>query len=189
VCYVGGGLAEAQGDDDAAEADFTDIVSAFRSVEDPMGLAWGTLRQGYLRLRRGDLPGARAALAESLAAARDLGHTTFTLLGLVGCAAAAALDGRDEAAARLFGRVAPVLEAGPGVGGPTGAAAATACGPPLAALRARLEPAAFAAAEEAGRVMGLGEAIALGLRAITAEEPGDADDAAPPVGAHARGAG
>jgi predicted ATPase/transcriptional regulator with XRE-family HTH domain len=163
VCFLGGSQAEMLGDDAAAAVAFAASAAGMRALGEPMGQSWGALRHGYVLLRQGDLAQARAVLAESLVGARDLGHTTFALLGLVGCAAVAALDGQDRAAVQLFGRAAPLLEAPREAGGPTGAAARASCDAPLAALRARVEPAVFAAWWAAGQAMPLEEAIALAL--------------------------
>jgi predicted ATPase/DNA-binding XRE family transcriptional regulator len=163
VRFLEGGLAEALGEDGAAGTGYAAGTAAFRLARDPLGITWSTLRHGYLRLRRGDPAGARSLLADSLGTARDLGHSTFARLGLAGCAALAALEGRDEVAARLYGRAGALLEAPAGTGGPTGDAARATCGPPLAALRARVAPEDLAAWWAAGAALPLAEAVALAL--------------------------
>jgi predicted ATPase/DNA-binding XRE family transcriptional regulator len=166
VRFLEGSLDEALGDAERAATAFAESAAVFESPADPLGRAWTRLRHGYLRLREGDLDRARALLADSLAGSRDLGHTTFVLWGLAGCAAVAALDGRDETALRLFGWAAPMLEAPPGLGGPTAAAARASCGPALEGLRARVGMAAFEAGRMEGRAMSLEEAVAAGLGAV-----------------------
>jgi hypothetical protein len=93
-------------------------------------------------------------------------------------AAFAVIDGRDAEAGRLSGRAAELFEAD-----------RPAPAPHVQTVQARLEPAALAAAWSAGRALPLEEAIVLGLRAVTATEPGGMADATRPAGAHALGAG
>jgi hypothetical protein len=134
-----------------------------REVGDAFGVAWSSLRHAYVRLREGDLPQARVLLTESLTRARHLGHTTFMLLGLAGCAALAANDGRDATAVQLFARTDPLLSAPAGVGGLTGIAARASCGPALEILRVRRDPGAFASEWASGRLLSIEEAVGMAL--------------------------
>jgi hypothetical protein len=139
-----------------------------RGIDDMFGLAWCTLRHGYLYLRSGDLDAAREKLRVSLEGARYLGHTTFVLGALAGCAALASFDGQDQAAIRLAARSAPLLDTPPGVGGPTNSAARISCRPALDALRARVPREVLLAETAMGESMSIEEAITLGRRVVQA---------------------
>jgi len=137
-----------------------------REVGDAFGVAWTTLRHAYVRLREGDMPQARLLLAESLTRARDLGHTTFMLLGLGGCATLAAHDGRDGIAVQLFARADPLLSAPPGVGGLTSIAARGSCSPALERVRARRDPGIFTSEWMAGQSLSIEEAVSMALAGV-----------------------
>jgi predicted ATPase/DNA-binding XRE family transcriptional regulator len=167
--FMCGGLAEAEGDFGAAEALFVEAEEQL--PPDLHGLTWVKLRRGYVALRQGDHQQARAHFALGLTLARDLGHSTYILLNLAGCAALAVIDGHDAAAARLFGRVSPLFEADRPAGGSTALSARAALAPHLQALEARLDPPSLASAQATGRTMSLEAAIALGLAVAEAVEP------------------
>jgi hypothetical protein len=164
--FFEGELEESLGHDLAAAEAFNIGSSLMREMSDKFGLAWTTLRHGFLRLRRGEMDAARDLLAESLSSARDLGQTTFVLWALAGCAAVAAHQRRDQAALRLWARAAPLLDAPPGIGGPSNTAARQSCGPVLAQLRAELSPEVVAAESAIGSNLTFEEAIALGLSVV-----------------------
>ena len=161
--FIEGEIEEAEGNLAASATAFAEASTVMRRLDDAFGVTWTTLRLGYVRLREGDVVQARMSLRESLGFARDLGHTTFVLLALAGCAALAADRGRANVAVRLFGRAAPVLEAPPGYGGLTSAAARAACGPRLNHLRSHVQPEILQAEVAAGRDLTLEQAITLAL--------------------------
>jgi hypothetical protein len=161
--FFQGELEDSEGNLGAAAAAFAQGSLLMREVGDAFGVAWTTMRHAYVRLREGDLTEARTLLAESLAHARDLGHTTFILLGLAGCAALAAHDGRDATAVQLFARADQLLSAPAGDGGLTSIAARASCGPALEVVHARREPALFAAEWASGLSLTLEDALSLAL--------------------------
>jgi hypothetical protein len=161
--FIEGELEEAEGNLAAAAAAFAEGSMLMRHLDDAFGVTWTTLRLGYVRLQEGDLVQARPSLKESLGFARDLGHTTFVLLALAGCAALAADGGHETAAVRLFGRAARLLEAPPEYSGLTSVAARAACGPRLSRLRRHVPPERFQAEWSAGHALTLEQAITLAL--------------------------
>jgi hypothetical protein len=161
--FFEGELEETDGNLAAAAAAFAQSSALMREVGDAFGVAWTTLRHAYVRLREGDLPQARVLVTESLTRARDLGHTTFVLLGLAGCAALAAHDGRDATAVQLFARADPLLTAPAGVGGLTSIAAQATCGPALERVRARRDPSTFASEWTSGQSLSIEEAVGVAV--------------------------
>jgi predicted ATPase/transcriptional regulator with XRE-family HTH domain len=156
-------LEEADGNLALAATTFAEGSALVRELDDAFGVAWTTLRHAFVRLRHTDFVPARALLHECLSRARDLGHTTFQLLGVAGCAALAAHDGQDDLAVQLFAAAEPILTLPPGIGGLTSIAAHAACGPALERLRERMQPCALEAAWATGRSLTLEQVVALAL--------------------------
>jgi predicted ATPase/DNA-binding XRE family transcriptional regulator len=166
--FFEGELEECHGDNEAAASAFARGSAHFRESEERFGLAWTTLRHAYVRLRIGDVSRARELLAESLAASRDLGHTTFVLWGLVGCSAIAAHDAKHQAATRLSARASVLLDAPAGVGGSSNMVAREIREQTLGKVRQMTNAEVLRAETAVGEAMSIEESIALGMRVIGA---------------------
>lgn len=103
----------------------------------------------------------RDLLVQSLEIDRQVGNILFMNLDLVRFAAIHTREGRPATAARLVSRAVAALEE---IGFELETWMTTEIDAAIAAARATLDPAAFDTAWEAGRSLGLDEAIALALR-------------------------
>ena len=126
-----------------------------------MGIALFGL--GRVALARGDPAQAGARLRESLALRRSLGDAAGAAHCLDELAAVALARGDPAGAARRFGAAAELQERTGAAPWPPGAAARARA---LAATRAALGPAAFAAAWAAGAAMRLEQAVADALEEV-----------------------
>jgi len=151
-----GMLAERQGDYDAANARYEESLATRRELGDPRGAAQSLMHLGTVATAQGNLSAAHTRLAESLAILRELKDEAGIALALERTAPLAAARRQPTRSLRLVGAAAALREL---IGVPL---------PPhgQAQLEARLAPArqaigaeAAAAAEAAGRAMGLEQAI------------------------------
>jgi non-specific serine/threonine protein kinase len=151
-----GWVARAQGDYGAARAFFEEGLAIFRELGAAVGVAWLLNGLGIVAEDQGGHGGARALLEESLAIFRARGHKRGVVADLEGLAAVTVAQGEPERAARLFG-------AGEGLRGAMGVplhpADRAEHDRSVAAVRAALGEAAFAAAWAAGRAMTLEQAV------------------------------
>jgi predicted ATPase/transcriptional regulator with XRE-family HTH domain len=163
-----GHLAYAQGDLRQASERHQEGLSLFRQLEDTWMIANFLLHLGIVALDEGDDGQAGAYLTESLTRLRDLGDRWLAVHALEECAGLVAARGAGRAdaagegrrAARLFGAVEAERET---LGAPTLSINQAHYQRGVAAARALLDGATFAAAWAAGRAMTLEQAIAYAL--------------------------
>jgi non-specific serine/threonine protein kinase len=143
-----GQIAHAEGNPVQAGALLAESVALKRALGYKRGLAQALLHLGWARLDQGAAEEACALVQESLDLALALGSRRGQADALLGLAAGALAQGQPAAAARLLGRMAglplpprPPAPPSPQVRYPL----------VLAAVRARLDEAAFAAAWAEGR--------------------------------------
>jgi predicted ATPase len=155
-----GVLAYEQGDYTSAHALYEESLALERELGDKRGIALSLSNLGIVALHQGDYAGAQALYEESLALGWELGDKWDIAGSLEELAIVAGKLDQAERAVRLFGAVEAVREA-LGTPLPPGERARLEQG--LAAARAQLGEAAFAAALEEGRRMTLEEAVAYAL--------------------------
>ncbi len=166
-------VARAVGDDERAVALMEEAHALTCEQADPWSIAFALSILGNLVLRRGDAARAEALQRESLALRQAIDDAVGIGRCLDGLGWAAGAQGQSARAARLFGAAEVFRER-------VGAAPH----PPwraeheqrVAATRAGLGEAAFAAAWAEGRALSLDEAIAY---ALAPEEPAPASDTLP----------
>jgi predicted ATPase len=160
--YQFGLAAQSHGDYAGARSSFEEGLAISREAGHRTGTAFLLCVLGRLTWARGDSGAARACYVESLTAFQELGNRHGTAVALLGLAYLAAAHGHLERAAHLAGAVEALHEA-------IGARVPV---PPhereeydrnIAAMRAAIGEAAFAAAWAAGRAMPLAEAVAFAL--------------------------
>jgi non-specific serine/threonine protein kinase len=137
-----------------------EAAATFHRLGDQWQLCMVLASIGILTREAGDLPRARAAFAESLGLARQLGYRWFAGLGLVGLAAVAAAGGEGERAARLLGAATALREA---AGEPLRRSDQAWHDRAVATTRAALEDDGFAAAWASGAALPPDAAIAEAL--------------------------
>jgi predicted ATPase/class 3 adenylate cyclase len=123
-----------------------------------MGTTLGAL--GEYDVREGKIADAIPKLKEAYEISRDLGDPAEIAVGLCRFAWALALDGRAEAAARVFARSLLVYEE---MGVRVPAWVAPMSDECLALIRSQLDDSAFAVASEQGRTMSIEEAVSLAV--------------------------
>jgi predicted ATPase len=177
-----GSLAREGGDHDAALAFHEEHLTIAREVGSASGIAESLYDLGLVARDRGEGSRARTLWSESLAIYQELGNKQRIADCLEGFASLAAppdptepgqrtrgsrgsretSEGPDSAlrAARLFGAAAALREV---ANAPLAARHRAEYERHLAAVRARLDPASFAAAWAEGQAMALDEAIAVAL--------------------------
>ncbi|MCI0645594.1 MAG: tetratricopeptide repeat protein, partial [Chloroflexi bacterium] len=138
-----GEIARTIGDYTQAARRYAESLSLYRELDNVEGTALLLHNLGYVRLSQGDAPQAVALFEESLALYQELGHKYGLSMCLVGLAGSATNAGRPVAAARLFGAAAALRAA---IGTPDDPADRAEYERYMAATRARLDEAAFAAA-------------------------------------------
>ena len=106
-----GWLALGDGRLDEARALLEASAGALGGLRDRWGVARCRLGLGYTELAAGDHPAARRHFSECLRIVGDLGHKLITCGCLGGLAAIAAVDGRPERGARLFGAATAIRSA------------------------------------------------------------------------------
>jgi hypothetical protein len=157
-----GWVALAEGKLDEADIHLTEALALVQALGDRRGIAMVRGSQGLLALDRHDGPAATAALTASLRLFDELGNRLDIALSLVGLAAAAGLQGRDELAARLYGAAARQSELND-MDDIDNVFWQLHYAPHLAAARARLGQAAWASGLAAGRALSQHAAVAEAL--------------------------
>jgi non-specific serine/threonine protein kinase len=111
AAFLGGRLASAGGDHEAAIASFAEAAEGFRALNDRGYVAAALGQQVAACLTIGDVERARAAYAESLALARDVQDLTSISWALAGAAHLAHDAGEPATAARLLAKATAIREA------------------------------------------------------------------------------
>jgi tetratricopeptide (TPR) repeat protein len=160
--YNLGRVAYLQGDYTAALAWLEESLAQFHDLDYTIGVGLMLLNLGRVAHAQGSSTTAAQQFAESLALLRETPSTEFEVHNpaLEGLAGVAAAQGRPKRAARLFGAVQARRES---AGVPLPAAYRAGYERDVAAARAQLDEATFAAAWAAGRAMSLEQAIAYAL--------------------------
>jgi DNA-binding NarL/FixJ family response regulator len=167
-----GALASAaffRGDHAEAVARAEEGLALYRGLGSAHGAASVLGHLGRALVELGDHARALAVLGEGLVLSQRVGNKWYAISALKGLAAAAIARGQWERAARLFGAVEPLVEESGIAVHPLDRAANERR---LAAVRAHLDEATFAAAWEAGRVLSPAEAAAEAL-ALAADLVGE----------------
>ncbi len=170
-----------RGDHAAAVAHAEEGLALYRGLGSAHGAASVLGHLGRALVELGDHARALAALGEGLVLSQRVGNKWYATATLKGLAAAATARGQWERAARLFGAVEAQVEASGIAVHPLDQAANERR---LAAVRAHLDEATFAAAWEAGRVLSPAETAAEAF-ALAADLAGEGPDKAPPEAATA----
>lgn len=155
----------AQGEHDHARALLDEALALTRTLGDRRGIAMILGSQGLVALDRAEPLAAHAVLTQSLRLFHALGNPLDVILQLIGLAATASLLGQDERAARLYGAVERQWTLAE-LGDLSKLFWQIYYGPPLAAARARLGDAAWAAGRAAGQALSLGDAVTEALSAV-----------------------
>lgn len=160
-----------QGDDQRAQALYEQSITLLREIRGNIILTYALRRLGYARLRQGDTESAAALCRESLVLGWETNGKPAVAGALVGLAGVAAARGPTADAAlryeyprhsaQLLGAAEALLHA---IGSPLMFADRAAYDHTLAAARAQLDEAAFAASRVTGRAMPLDQAVADALR-------------------------
>jgi predicted ATPase/DNA-binding XRE family transcriptional regulator len=146
----------AQGDEAAALALIAESLPLAREATERWDLARLLLNAGTLWLRQGDVEQAQEVLAESLGLWRESGHRAGMALNLAGLGGVAAARGEAKRAGWLFGAAQRLYPAsGPGVTALIDAD----LDQRIAAARASLDAAPFAAGWAVGQALSLEDAI------------------------------
>ncbi|HEX6739191.1 MAG TPA: LuxR C-terminal-related transcriptional regulator, partial [Vicinamibacteria bacterium] len=144
-------------------------LAAARALGSLRDVARARMVLGWIALAEGDAEGARLALGEALALHEERGARWGVAYCLEGLAVVAGRRGQAARAARLGGAAEGLRAA---IGAPAPPAHRAHYAPYLAAARARLGGAAWAAAWAAGRALSPEQAAALALAPTPMEEPG-----------------
>jgi tetratricopeptide (TPR) repeat protein len=128
----------------------TRSLALFQTLSHTAGIATVLNQLGRVALRADDLAKARALFDQSLAIFRELGQKRNIALSLVGLAIIAGQEQQAEPAARRFGAAERLLNDIGAILEPVDRAEYDRG---VAGVRAQLDPAAFAAAWEAGRAL------------------------------------
>jgi predicted ATPase/DNA-binding XRE family transcriptional regulator len=152
-----GMVAERRCDYDAANARYEESLSTRRELGDRRGVAHSLMHLGTVASAQGNLGAAHARLAESLAILRELKDEAGFALALERFAPLAAARRQPARALRLAGAAAALREL---IRVPLTADSEAQLEARLAPARQAIGPEAAAAAEAAGRAMGLEQAIA-----------------------------
>ncbi len=154
-----GDLARCLGDHARAQGRYEDSLALARELGDRLTMASLLHNLGYVALAQGDPRGASARFQESIALFRGLGDRPGVAECLAGLAGSAAAQ-QPEAAARLFGAAADLLEA---VGAPMSATNRADHERSIAAARALLDQEPFEQAWAEGRTLTQEQAIEYAL--------------------------
>jgi predicted ATPase len=153
-------LASDQGEYEAARALYEESLAIRRELGNQQGIAGSLNNLGNVAYSQGEYEAARALNEESLAICRELGDQRGIAYGLEGVAAAAGAQGQPERAALIFGAAEALREV---LGAPLTPSDRAEYDRYVAAARAALDEAAFAAAWAEGRALPLDQAIAIAL--------------------------
>ena len=152
-------MAEDQSDYVAARALFDESLALYRAIGNKSGITMALENLGNTTVEQGDDPTARTYYVEGMQLAHDIGDKLFCACGLNGLAATARSD-QPQRAARLAAATETLRKAIDVTWAP---AERRIYELTLAAARAALSEAEFAAAWAAGSAMTLGEAVAYAL--------------------------
>jgi non-specific serine/threonine protein kinase len=152
-----GMLTRDQGDYAAARGLLDESLALFRELDHKVGIARSLSSLGKAAHAQEDYGAARALFEEAVAIARELGHKGAIVRDLEGLAAVAVAQGQPERAARLFGAVEALRAA---MGYPLPPVQRAEHERSIAAVRAALGEATFAAAWAEGQAMPLEAAVA-----------------------------
>jgi len=155
-----GYAAHLQGDNMRAAACYEESLARFRTLSHTWGIAAVLHTLGHVLRAQGDSARAIACFSESLTRYWKMGHKEGTSLCLNGFAGVAGEMGQPVRAARLFGAAEALRET---IGLSRQSDERAIYDRSVAAVRAQLEEAAFAAAWAEGRAMPLEQAIAEAL--------------------------
>ncbi|MFL5801446.1 MAG: ATP-binding protein, partial [Roseiflexaceae bacterium] len=155
-----GSAAHLQGDDVRAAACYEESLALFRALGHTWGVAAVLHALSYVLRAQGDNARAIACFSESLTRYWKMGHKEGTSLCLNGLAGVAGEMGQPVRAARLFGAAEALRET---IGLSQQSDERATYDRTVAALRAQLDAAAFAAAWAAGRALTVEQAIAEAL--------------------------
>jgi predicted ATPase len=152
-----GVVAEQEGDFERARSIYEECLPIWREMHLRSHAAWALLGLGYIACRLGDFPVSHSLLTESLLLFRKLEYAFGMVRSLLRLGELALAQGQMERAGRLFAAVAG-LE--PATGALKEMAARQEFHRSVAAVRAALGKATFAAVWKQGRVVTLEQAIA-----------------------------
>jgi predicted ATPase/transcriptional regulator with XRE-family HTH domain len=163
-----GSVAYLQGQYDQAKPRFEEQLQLWRALGSQYDIAWSVYVLGYVALRQNDRQHAAALFAESMALCRELSEPHGIARCLAGLAEVAEAAGQIERAAQLLGATQVLLAAsgrhledtGRDLPGRIPITSQAEFERHVAAVRAALGDAAFAAAWAKGRAMPLEQAIA-----------------------------
>jgi predicted ATPase/DNA-binding SARP family transcriptional activator/DNA-binding CsgD family transcriptional regulator len=155
-----GAVAQHQGDHERATQLLEESLALSREAGYMEGIAWSLNELGIVAYRWGELGQAEASLKESLRVHHDLGDRWRIASVLEALAGTARARGELERAARLFGAAEALREA---IGTPVPLCERPDRDSNVAAARARLDDAAWAALWAKGRAMSLEEAVGYAL--------------------------
>jgi predicted ATPase/DNA-binding SARP family transcriptional activator len=159
-----GRVAHLQGDDARAATMLGESVAWFREVRDEFALSWAIHHLGIVAYACGDVTQAVALLREALILQQKQGHTAQIAESLEACARMAVAQGRAAWAARVLGAVEMLRTL---ISASLSPSERVVYQRSIAAARAQLEDATFAAAWAAGQAMTLEQAIAEALGELT----------------------
>jgi predicted ATPase/class 3 adenylate cyclase/Tfp pilus assembly protein PilF len=153
-----GDVLREQGDERRATALYEESLTLYRAMDHVMGVAATLQNLGYLLLRQGQPQRAESLFQESLRLLQERSEPQLRLSGIAGLGGAWVALGRPAPATHLLGAVAAGLAGG---GLRLEAVDHSAYTQHIAAARAALGEAAWAAAWAAGEALSLDEACAL----------------------------
>ncbi len=165
-----------RGDESGAVAYLEDAITAFRRLGDQRQLSVVLWNLGGSLVNAGELSRARSSYVESMALARRLGYRWHESLCLLGLALVAFYSGEHARTARLLGSAEVLREA---TGAPLRPLVQAHHDQIVAATRAALGEAEFAAAWAAGASSDLDEMFAGTPAGVPAESDGPAEPPAP----------
>jgi predicted ATPase/DNA-binding CsgD family transcriptional regulator len=165
-----GVLARRRGDRRSAAAHFSESLRLFQEYGAKGGIAAGLWGCGRVALDSGDVAQAVAYFRDGLIVSRDMGNAAGVIRGVLATASAAARSGQQIQAARLLSAAKSGQDA---LQLPMYTPDRDDYDRDTAAVRARLDPAAFAAAWAEGQAMSLEQSVAaaIGVAAEIASGP------------------
>ncbi len=155
-----GELARLQGNYARAGTLYEQSIEILREFRRPFGLSFPLFNLAWVSLHRGDSRKSQISFEESLRLSKEYGDRMGMAECVEGLAAIRQLTGKLEEGARLFGAAEAVLE---GIDRHTDPIDQKEVDQYIAAVRAQLSEAAFAAAWAEGRALTLEQAIELAL--------------------------
>jgi predicted ATPase/class 3 adenylate cyclase/Tfp pilus assembly protein PilF len=151
-----GTVALRSGTPEQAREQLEQSLELFQTLRHTAGIATVLNQLGRVALRSGDIAKARTLFEESLTIFQELGQKRNIALSLVGLAVITSQENQAELAARMFGAAERLLN---DIGAVLDPADRAEYDRGVASVRAQIDPAAFAAAWEAGRTVPLEDVI------------------------------